>query len=300
MNTMRQPVPDTDRANRVRDAVLSRRAQMPLVFKNSREPERIVVDEKALANLVIDPRVQREEVKPLVNDLIVALQSGGAVLQPLTLGRRVDGTLSVLDGQQRLWAHIHCNKTIRADVWPVENIEEERLAHIILNTKRGQNPNHLAYVYPGQAGEFLRGIIDKPTHPLHNNTNCGKNPKRPYAASVLAKCLLTFLTGGTACVGIQTTMARLDTCFKTDGCAKRAGQFFDLLTLLNTPRQKLRPLPGVGIALIARKRWEKAVVFPPAKVSTAIQKINWNTQVPSLNMICLPNVMKLLEERWKS
>lgn len=284
---------------KVREASKNRRVQMPLIFSNSRQPEHVVISEKDIGKLVIDHRVQREEIKPEVNDLIMVIQGGGAILQPITLGKRKDGTLSVLDGQQRLWAHIHCNKPIRADVWPVDSIDEERVAFNALNSRRSVYSNHIVATWPGPSGDFVRKVTTNEKHALWQNTDLGKNRDKPYSATIVMKAVLWFLTGITSSMATHKLMGRLDACFKSDAVSKRANIFLDLLTLLNPPRQRLRIVPALAIARVAHRKWEKEIKYPTSRQVTAIQKINWETALPSGGMKFLPVAETILEQKWK-
>ena len=286
-------------SRKVREFAVSRRVQMPLVFVLKEKPRLVTIHVKDLGNLVIDPRVQREEIKTEVNDLIMVLKSGGTILQRLLLGEREDGTLSVLDGQQRLWAHIACEQDIQAEVIKVHSIEEERTVFNLTNTRTAVVPNHVAATWPGEAGDFLRRVVENNHSALFGNTDMGKNHGRPYSATLLMKAILWFLTGIATSMPIQKLMGRMDLILKDEASVKRALAFVDLLTLLNPPRMRLRSTLAVAISRVAHRKWSDGIVYPTSRSVTAIQKVNWENALPGSSIKFLPLAESILETKWK-
>lgn len=287
--------------------------RLPVILKDVGKPEMKVLSMKEMADVRVDTeRYQRIRVRDEVNTLIHVLNGGGIIPDPVTLARRPDGTLWVVDGQQRFWAHYETETPMRALIYEVPNIEAERTLFIVLNSTMPVNPNVKVHAWPGPVATLLRTVNDDKDHPMFGHINFGQHGARTFSAAPLMKALLAVMSPIAPSMPINDLLRRIDATWTASADARERGRAFLLMAHKvfaregttnpggTSQRGGARSLPMVALASVARERWNGDVVFPAERTIDAIRRINWDTLVPTSGSRFLPVIKGAIEAKWRA
>ena len=161
----------TPRRRRIKDSEairkvnLDRRIRQPIILKSEDLDlaSRIrVFNPPNYGHMNVDERYQRTRVTPVVNELTHVLKGGGVVPDPIHVAERPDGTLWILDGQQRYWAHSDCHLPLRAYVHSVATLEQEKAMFLILNNRMKVRGDVTVKSWPGISGPLILKLGTEP------------------------------------------------------------------------------------------------------------------------------------------
>ena len=170
---------------------------------NEMVPERyITIHPKDYGRLAIDPRYQRSEIKGWHNDLRDALKRGTkppriavATRDWAENGEDVSAKWWVVDGQQRMWAHVDLNLPIEAALYRSGSLEDEKTLFAVLNHQVRVGPNHAVYAHPGITSRFLVEVNEDQGHPLYQLVmfQDGGSPRKVGAGLLVTTIATAFL-----------------------------------------------------------------------------------------------------------
>jgi hypothetical protein len=182
------------------------------------EPTReIRILPKDYGRLALDPRYQRQDIAAWHNDLRDALKRGTKTPAIAVAVREwheegmPTGMLWVVDGQQRMWAHVDLDLPIVAKEYHTSSLEEEKRLFVVLNHKVPIGPNHTVKAHPGISAKFLAEINENPSHPLCNRIQFqdGGTKARYGAASLVGLVCVTLVGKGAGVIANLISMDRL-------------------------------------------------------------------------------------------
>lgn len=287
--------------------------RLPVILKDVGKPEMRVLSVKEMADIRVDTdRYQRHRVVEEVNTLIHVLRGGGMIPDPVTLARRPDDSLWVVDGQQRFWAHYETETPMRCIIYDVPNIEAERTLFIVLNSAQPVSANIKIHAWPGPVATLLRTVNEDPAHPLFGHVNFGRHAARTFAVAILAKGMLCAMSEiASYNLPANDLMRRLDTTWNASAVAREQGRAFLLLAhkVFSRPGDGVNPgasgkgvarsLPVAALGTVAHLRWRSGVYMPPERTIDAIRRINWDTLTPTSGYRFLPVLKGAIEAKWR-
>lgn len=293
------------RTKRVR-MIRPERRIAPLVVTGVTYIENRVFKANELDLLNIDTEYQRHEIRAHVNNLIATIEAGGLIPDPISVARRKDGSFWIVDGQQRYWAHWHCEKPIRAEVYAVDDINGERQLFSVLNSQVRPNVNIRAMAWAGSGGGTLRWMNQSDASPLR-----GELQGRKYRAGVIARGLLAALGGGpeggaTASNKIEKVMQTLDHAVERSPTRvlKVAEQYSLVLRdLFDEHSRPVRTVQAISIGLLCYAHWKdvplrNAWERPTGRSLNNIRRLNWDNAAPSNALRWAPAIAGELLRRW--
>lgn len=312
MSTTTIAVPGPKRRQRltesdaVMQAALTRRLrQQVLVTGVKIAPIVTKIDPADFGLLHIDEGYQRARVGQEVNDLIAVIHQGGQIADAIHVSERPDGTLWIVDGQQRFWAHRDTNTAIKALIHKVDNREAEIRLFIALNSRRKLGARQVVRGWPGPFGDWLRFQNESDKSPLKGMIDFGSHHQRPFDATALLRAVTALLTGITATGDTATAaLPRVDTAMKLTHAHAWCDAYVQLLASIfgqnaGKAGRRVRQMPMVALALVAHRKFTAAgrPVFPSS--TSRLRNVNWDVQTPSNARQYLPLLEKKIEHLWK-
>lgn len=284
------------------------RLRKPVLVKGVRRAGTVtLIQPDEHGKLHIDERYQRPRVGQEVNDLIYVLTSGGQIADPIDVAQRTDGSWWIIDGQQRFWAHRETEKALPAHIHLVDSYEAEVNLFYALNSRTALTSKNVVKGWPGPAGEFIRRMNASDKSALKGMINLTNDSSKPIDGAILARCLLVLLTGiSPTYTGNTATslMPKLDTALKQAGAVAWAEAYCQLLAVTFGPSagkggRRVRILPMLALARVARRKFLEhgRIVFP--KVTSRLQRVNWDNVVPTHALKYLSDVEEKIERNWK-
>lgn len=137
------------------------RKRQGLVVGKLSNPEYRVFSPAELTQLNIDESYQRMQIKTQVNDLAHVLRQGGEIPDPITVAQRPDKSLWIIDGQQRFWAHMDVQKPLKAMVYKVADVEEEKNIFLAMDRHVKVTPAYFVKAWPGEASKLLTEVNEQ-------------------------------------------------------------------------------------------------------------------------------------------
>lgn len=269
---------------------------------------RAAVVETSNKHLTVDPRVQRVDVvTPLVQELSSVLLAGGSVPDPVKIAERPDGTLSIVDGQQRYWAYVNCKiEKFPAIIYKTDgDIDTERKMFTIFNRHVLVNANTTIKSWPGPIGAAIRDLEAKADSPLYGMIGLGNPGRRPLEASILVSGLLSAVTGVQHLGGsLPRCLTRLDTELAQSSTAKeRLSAFARLIAAVfiqvKGPRMRVRRLMAQALGVVAHKHWKSgSIALPSASAIHHLRQVKWEKIAPSWASRYLVNYVQRVERLW--
>jgi hypothetical protein len=261
-------------------AIERRTLKAPLTVKGIGQGRLVKIEVSQFSKLDVDPTYQRGETN-MVGQIVRALQSGGAVLDPVTLCQRSGdktGKLWIVDGYQRTCAFQQLGIPFQAMIHESESVDAERQFFISLNNRKAVSANVIIKAWDGISGELMRSANEDFQHPLYNRINFqqGNNDNRISAGSLVR--------GMTAVVGIDRSgsthehLSRLDTALHNRNARARV-EFYLRLIGKACPKGFLPAIVLRGIGTVARERWSDEVDLPHTRVLVRLYEKNWKEEV---------------------
>lgn len=276
---------------------VSRRKAVPLVLKDLGKPRFQVLAPEDLAGIGVDERYQRAQITSECHRIVHALKSGGSVPAAITLSKRQDGSLWVVDGQQRWWACLDCHHPLPALIYEISEWDVERDLFNILNDHVALNAESIVHAHSGPTAAMIREAADKPGHALCGHVGFGRR-SGPYSSPLLARGMLASATGITPTGNIKQVLARCDYAVQTLAGAERAQAYLRLIPLIFPSTTTLRFLAAIAIGKVAHERWREHVAIPSPKVYERLKRVNWDTIVPSRELRQLMVMEDYIKKRW--
>jgi hypothetical protein len=284
-----------------------RKAALPLALVGIvGTPKHTDIPVAKLGELGIDERYQRREIRGEVNAIIHAMVAGGIVPDPVKVARRADGSLWIVDGQQRYWAHVRMKRPLAVMIYEVDGIETERGLFTIFNTRRAVNANHRVNAWNGESAEMIRRLNAKPDSAFFEQIDLGSNRGRPFSAAVLIKAVASVLCSShTAAGSIDGVLLAVDGALRLDPAKamERATAVLHTLARIFNPKKQnqMRFLPAIAIAQVCKKKWDAAgrVISPTPRQFVSLGSYDWERGVEGFALKYLPTLMAQVEKRWK-
>jgi len=289
----------------VRASHAKRRKLMPLVV-NVDKGHPMMIPAIKLETLGIDERYQRREIRPHVNSIIHAMTGGGVVPDPIKLARRPDGSLWIVDGQQRYWAHVRLQRQISAMVFDVSDFETERALFTILNTRKEVGAAYQVNAWNGETAEIIRRLNSKPDSVFYGQIDLGGAHHRPFPSTILVRIIATVVldTGEKWNGSIREVMARCDAALAANHALHdhaNAALHLAARVFRADGYSRMKYLPAIALGLVCRQKWEsgKLMTPTPSEIS-ALGRVKWERVVPSFATKFLPTLMEIIYRRWRS
>lgn len=291
---------DTKRAERVARAT---RTKAPLTVGEGAKFVGLRTIKPAELKLIgIDEHYQRAEIKDHVNQIIAALERGGQVIDPITLAQRKDGSLWVVDGQQRYWAHWHLSREIQAIVYEVDGIDSERRMFSVLNSHRRPNAGVRIRAWVGPAGDLIRWLHESSESPIRSEVSFTGGGR--YPATTMMRGMLAVLGGYGAGGGNAEDMLRtLDILVRdaSPAIARKAAQFYVLgLRQIFGDGNVALALPSIAIGIVCHEHWKagwKIENISKRAIST-LSRVRWERYAPTGGGQWLDNLKTLVLKQW--
>lgn len=257
------------------------------------------------SRLDVDPSYQRGRITHHVNSIISVLQSGGEVLDPVTLCKRPWSSepdkLWIVDGFQRVCAFQATKKSFHAMVHESDSLQSERDLFLALNDKVRVSSNAIVHAWNGPINDILtRANADK-NHPLYGRIafTQGRSAAGQVDASTLAKSIWVLISSGTVGGGeIQGKLRSIDHYLRASNRAVAMAEHFLRLIPMVFPKDPLH-IPMVCVAAVARERWKVDIEMPSPQVCARLARIRWREEVPSFSIKFRPVFINLIEKIWK-
>lgn len=252
--------------------------------------------------LNIDERYQRIKIPSEISQLVYVLRSGGVVPDPITVAKRKDGTLWVIDGQQRMWAYFECRIPMPMMIHPVDGFESERTWFLVMQQGVAVNADAMVYSWSGRGAEMIRGAADRPGSPILDRVNFGRGTRGlSFGAAILAKACNALLyhnvpsaSGGR----ISIVLSRLDAAMESSSASLKMSAFFKLMAEIIPTTHRVKILTAVALGRVAGARWYAKVEYPSPAIISKIRRINWDALVPTYAAKYLPSVIHEIERKW--
>lgn len=301
--------PNQRRTMKESDAILqaaaARRVHSPVILTGVKVATTItMIQPEQFPRLGVDERYQRVRIGGEVNELIHAIRNGGEIPDPVDIAQRPDGSLWLVDGQQRFWAHSECGVPLKAHIHQVEDLVAESRLFVALNSRRKVNTRTIIKGWPGLAGEFLRRMQTSDRSPIKGMIDFGQNSSLPLDAPSVVKGVLVVTTGLEYPSGDMATrmLPRIDAALKVPGMIAWAEAFVDLIAAVFSMQPnagRVRVLPVIALAAVAHRKYVEAgrPAFPHS--CARLRNTNWDTLVPSHAKQYLPVLEREIERRWK-
>ena len=279
---------------------LAARASTPLIVSGVGRGKLVVLQPSELSRLNVDESYQRVRLTAEVNSLIHAMSAGGLIPDPISVAERPNGDLFIVDGQQRFWAHVELARPLAAMVYPVDNLESEKQLFLAMNRSVKISNDFIVHAWPGETGAYIRQLNEKLTGPYGSKINFGKDHRRPYQASTLARSMAALTCSARAWRGrIDEVLSRTDKALPTRGQRDRVEAFFMVFHRVFPPTEHCRVLPAIALGRIAQERWLTHIVTPTPGTVTKLAGTKWITHAPTLADRFLPLLEDVIRRRWK-
>jgi hypothetical protein len=295
----RKPRRKLSESQAVLNNAAARRVAEPLIIRGLPPPKRVLLPVADMKKVNVDERYQRTRITHLVNRLIHVLKSGGVIPDAISLARRGDGSLWILDGQQRFLAHWDCEIPVQSDVFEVTSLEQEMQIFQALNDRVNVRPDILVKSWIGAVGVLVRAWSTKPEYTGHVNFGMG-NLSASYGSTTLVRGILAASAGLMPNGSVKTILARADAALKDPNGFKRAEAYLRLIPLVFPPvKGRLKMLPAIALGRVAYRHWHDAVTIPSPTVYERLKRIRWDRIAPSHAAQFCPLLEGAIERIWK-
>lgn len=269
-----------------------------------------------LDTLEVDDRYQRGEQKSIVNPMALALIRGGRSLAPVVLVKRgwkddqtrAGGMRYILDGQQRILAHISAGvDEVPYVLYRSASLDAEKRAFAILNTaSRRVSGNEIVRSIGGPACSLIRQADESLDHPLHGRIQWHAQGHTTVTGNIGA---LMTLKGMAFAVGIisptskslvpAAIVPKLDAKFDR----RKADAFLRVLAQSVPVGQNKRAVMSFVLALgqVCAEKWNSSTPSSPKPAQCAqLARVDWlRTCRHSLSLEMLPVVRERIKGIWK-
>jgi len=291
---------DTKRAQRVAAAT---RTKQPLTVGSGVKFLGLrTIKAAELKGLGIDESYQRAEIKDHVNQIISALERGGQVIDPITLAQRKDGSLWIVDGQQRYWAHWHLSRELQAIIYEVDGIDSERRMFSVLNAHRRPHAGVRIRAWVGPGGDLIRWLHESPESPIRGEVSFTGSGR--YSAVTILRGLNAVLGGYISAGGNAEDMLRtLDVLVRdvSPAISRKAAQFYvlGLKQIFGQPGTALA-LPSVSIGLVCHEHWKDGwkIDNVSKRAVATLSRVRWERYAPTSGSQWIDTLKALVLKQW--
>lgn len=282
----------------------SRRTRTLLAVKGISPGKFTTIRPDDFGHLDVDPAYQRGETTE-VNEIIAALQSGGAVLDPVTLCQRTawgkdKAKMWVVDGHQRVCAFQQLSMPFTAMIHESASLDAEKNFFLALNARRTVGSDVIVKSWTGPGGRIIQEAAAHASHPLYERINFsqGSNEAR-IGATVLARGALCAATGLHSGGSTQQVLSRLDVALGPVEKRRRAEAYMILVGEIFT-KGSMNILIATTLGLTAYARWEgEEPRMPTRHMIDRLRKVNWRQEVPALSIKFRPVLREIIDKIWK-
>lgn len=281
----------------------------PTLVLDLPDPQLVTMQYANLGELCIPMEYQREIIRPWVFELADVLAAGGKC-PPIAVNVRPDGRRVVVDGQQRMWAHMQASMPMQALVYhlPEPVLDNEKKLYQILNSHVLQSGDNIVNSWVGPVAALVRHWVNLKGSPYFQHTSIGKRGGMAYSAAILARsvvCVVVSAAGARG--GIRRVLDRGEAFFHGanghgDVLHEKAEAVLRLLPLVFPPGDRIRLEPALAVSDVARERWGKGVTgkFPKPQEQQRMRQINWAMLAPGYSARHFPTLRKAVEDRWRT
>jgi hypothetical protein len=274
----------------------------PVILRDVTRPKLVMLEPSRFNTIHVDQDAyQRAVIGPKVNQLIHVIRSGGCVPDPVTMVKRADGTLWIIDGLQRYHAHRLCEAPLSALIYETPTEGDERDFFLVMNTQWGINANTRVKAWRGPAAKLLHDLNEDPGSPYFNQINFGMHFGRRFHAMPLIKGMVAAMTGlSTTSGAAHEVLRRSDTAWVVPGAAARAKRWLDLVALAH-PKGYAHANVLIAYGLAAHHRWNGSgkLTLPSPRAIGSMKRINWTKVASSMAHKYLPLIQTAIERRWR-
>lgn len=286
----------------LRDAARKKRLTVGVNLQGVGAPRLTIFPYESLekSRLIIDETYQRSRLAPWVNTLANLIAEGAEVPDPITVAQRQDGTLAIIDGQQRFWAHLEAKKPIKALVYTVDSHETERAFFLVMNNTRGVSPTYQINAWVGPSIEILRHANEDPRHTLFGRIGFAGDRAVPFQSNILCRGILR-LFGITSSMPVQPMMERIDLELKHPEMKQKLESYLSLLGTIFNSRERVPLLVILGLGRVCYELWPSAndIHFPTPRAMNNMRATNWSNLVHgSFSTKNLPLVVDRMKSQW--
>lgn len=287
-----------DDAGRAR--YLARRIKKPIVL-DALKFYRATLPPARFKQLNVDEAYQRVRMTSWVNDLIQAVKSGGSIPDPIAVAERPDGSLWIVDGQQRFWAASECGIPLEATIYKVpdprtDDYATERRLFYVLNRAKALTSNKKVGAWSGQVTTILRRVEASGAYPHKIGYEWAS--QSAYGAPVLVRGVVALLSPGPspAFDDIDSVLRTSETLLAAREAPARAQAF-----LLIVPRVFKDPKTAKFLSVIALARVVRQAGFAPPTAQACARLSRVNVHALTLGSYAkrfLPMVIAAYERHW--
>lgn len=287
----------------IRRAVDARRLVAPLVVQGLGPRMTLRVTPEKYKLIDIDATYQRDEITSEVNQLIAVLRAGGSIPDPVTLVTRSwakDGKLWVVDGLQRVSAHMQLDLSFDADVYEAPSLDTERALFLVMQSRVRVSSNREVKAAPYECAQMLRDAAQSAQHPLCNRVEFVWTGSAKLGAALLIRGALHAAIGGSKVGRTQQQMSRLDYAFKADPETRpRVTAYFTLAGRV-FPSDYALGLSLAALGSVAYERWKgKKPTLPNAMILSRLVRVSWGSLAPTPADRFRPLVEDHVRRIWK-
>jgi hypothetical protein len=300
------------------ESALAKRRTMPTIVQGVVQKGELLIQPQKLREIGIDERYQRMRITQKVNSLVVVIKSDGLIPDPVSLMRRADSSLWIVDGQQRYWAHYDTDTPMLARVYEVDPehtamaLDIERRLFTALNNTRVQSSGTTIKAHVGLSAEILRRQNADTGSTLYDRIQFesrGPSRKNPIIAGSLVRgMLLAAAAVRPAGSLIERVLPRLDLELAKPEGRCRAEGYLRLVGLVFTPLTEGKHSPSSlaikALGSVCFKKWETsairgAAVLPDFRAVNRLRRVNWRGIADSNAERFLPVYEEAILKIWK-
>jgi hypothetical protein len=281
-------------------SAIEKRAQFKPVVVTGIGPGKLVtVKASEFGRLDVDPAYQRGRTN-MVNQIVRAIQAGGAVLDPVTLCMRPDSDrLWIIDGYQRVCAFQQTKTPFQAMLHESDSGEAEHEFFIAMNSKRAVSANVIVKAWTGPSGTLLRKSNESMEHPLYERINFTQsNSDSKFSASTLVTGLKSVVGADRTGGRVEVHLSRLDMAMQKRMNVARAEHYLRLIGKV-CDRGSLPAMVVRALGIVASERWTDDVTMPPLKVIERLRAKNWAADVVLVEKY-MPVLLEQMRKVWKA
>lgn len=283
---------------------LDRRTKKPITL-DQLKTYRATIAPQRFKQLNVDETYQRVRIAHWVNDLIHTIKAGGWVPDPIALAERPDGSLWIVDGQQRYWAASECGVPLEAIIYKVpdpktDNYVTERKLFYVLSRTYGLTTVNRVATWAGRVTELLHQVDESDAYTTHH-IGFKHGGGTVYNPSVIVCGIVTLLSSAVARGSLDSVLRRSETLLETVAARQRATAFIALIPRVWPHPPDARRLAVLGLARVARLRWADRITDVTPTVASRVGRVNVSLLTNgSISLRFLPLVEGAYAKRWPS
>ena len=277
----------------------AKRKRSLLVLTDLGKPEFKVFSVRELDRLNVDELYQRIKITPWVNTLAAILLAGGEIPGVAVIARRPNGSLWIVDGQQRFWACSEAKQPLKCLVYDVPDEADrttERKMFEALNATVLVKAEHIVKASASKTAQLIREANDEESSAMLGRVYFRGNGTG-FSASVLARGISTLL-GGQIKTRINVALSSADYYLEQPGSKGRVLAYLELCGKVCKEGRRQTLLEAIALAKVARERWNGRIDLPSEKEITGLARINFESLCPGHALKWLPLATAAIQERW--